>query len=197
MTRRILLLALSASVACSAKEGTTDSANGTSTPAAATPAASSSSGNQDLADISTYKLTMDGIDKFYAAQRNLGLKMKAMSPAEREAAKARGDESTSDLNSSLDDMVVKIDKEPVYAAAVREAGLSTREYVLVMMSMMQSSMAAGVIKMRPKDNADSLAREMKANPENVRFIQQHEAELAKKQTEMAAEMKKLGIDDSE
>jgi hypothetical protein len=193
MTRRILLLALSAAVACSAKEGTTtDSASGSTTPAAATPAATSSSGDKDLADVTKYELTMAGIDKLFAAQRNLGLKLKAMSPAEREATAMHNDN-----NASMDDMVRNIEKAPAYVAAIREAGLSPREYVLITVSMMQSGMAAGVIKMRPKDNVDSLAREMKANPANVRFIMEHEAELTKKQTEMAAEMKRLGISDSE
>ena len=80
-------------------------------------------------------------------------------------------------------------------SAIREAGLSPREYIVLTVSMMQSAMAAGVAKMRPNDNQDSLVREMKANPENVKFINEHEAELGQKQKAMADEMKKLGLDD--
>jgi hypothetical protein len=77
--------------------------------------------------------------------------------------------------------------------AIREAGLSSREYITATMAMVQAGMAASVLKMRPKDNQDSLIREMKANKDNVRFVQEHEAELNRKQQAMQAEMQRLGV----
>ena len=130
---------------------------------------------------------MDKIDKYIAVQHNLAAKMKSMSPAERQALENRDD--ASDANASLDDMVAKIDKEPVLVDAIKSAGLSTREWVVITMSMMQTAMAAGVAKMRPNDNQDSLIREMKANPDNVKWYNQHEAEITQKTRAVEAEMK--------
>ena len=187
---RHLLLALLALAACTAKDA---SSTGDTASASATTAAASTSGGDDLADVQGYRLSMDKIDKFMAAQRNLALKVKDMSPAERQAMKDRAPESEN-ANQSLDEMARRIESEPVMNAAIRDAGLSAREYSLIAMSMLQSAMAAGVLKMRPNDNADSLVREMKANVDNVKFMQQHEAEIQRKQQELAAEMKRLGVE---
>ena len=147
-----------------------------------------SKGDAELADVQSYRLSMDKIDKMLAAQRILAAKAKAMTPAEREAMEARG-ESASDPTESLDDMARKIDGEPMLRDAIREAGLSSREYVLITMSMMQTGMADGVLKMRPKDNQDSLIREMKANPDNIKFYREHQAEITAKSKAIEAEMK--------
>jgi hypothetical protein len=137
---------------------------------------------------------MDKVDKLFAAQRNLGLKMKGMSPAERAAFDST---DISDANASLDATAAKIDRLPPMRDAIREAGLSSKEYITATMAMMQAGMAASVLKMRPKDNQDSLVREMKANMDNIKFMQEHEAELTKKQQEMQAEMKRLGVGEGE
>ena len=183
------LLALAAVVTACAKDGPRDA---DSTVTSTTAAASAQGGDQDLADVTAYELSMDKVDKLFAAQRNIALKLKDMSPEEREAMKARNDADESN-DDSLDETVRKIESEPALVAAIRDAGLSPREYALLTVSLMQSGMAAGVLKMRPNENQDSLAREMKANPANIRFIQQNEAALEKKQKEMEAEMKRLGI----
>jgi hypothetical protein len=185
--RPLALLALAFTVACSK-----DAAPGADTAAPAAASAAPRSSDQELADVTSYRLSMDKVDKYMAAQRNVAVRMKDMTPAERDAVKARM-ESGGDQNESLDQMVRRIEGEPTLNGAIRDAGLSAREYTLLTVSMMQSAMAAGVLKMRPKENQDSLVKEMKANPENVRFIQQNEAELQRKQEAMAAEMKRLGV----
>ena len=157
---------------------------------AAAPASAASSGDHDLENVQGFELTMDRIDRMFAAQRNMALKMKDMSPAEREAFR---NQDMSDPNASIDDLARKFDENPVMRGAIKDAGLSAREYALGMFAMFQSSMAAAVLQQRPNDNADSLIREMKANPKNVRFMQEHQAELTKKQKDMEAEMKRLGV----
>lgn len=159
---------------------------------AAAPSASNQSGDEQLKDIAEYKLTMDKYDKYLAAQRNIALKAKDQSPAEKQAFRQRAD-ARGDANASLDDMVRNIESEPLMSSAVREAGLSPREFTMITVAMMQTAMAASVAKMRPKDNQDSLIREMKANPDNVKFWQSNEAELTKKQKDLEAEMKRLGV----
>jgi len=166
----------------------------------ATPAAAAASGSQppsaqveaDLADVTNYRLSMDKIDKYIAAQKNIGAKAASLTPAQREALQARNDD-TSDPNASLNDMVKRIEAEPMMVSAIRDAGLSPREFTMITISMMQTGMAAAVLKMRPTDNQDSLIREMKANPDNIKFYNANEAEITRKAKEVEAEMKKLGI----
>jgi len=190
MNRRFpLLVAAVMSVAACSKDKTD-----------ATPAAAAASGPQapsaqveaDLADVTNYRLSMDKIDKYIAAQKNIGAKAASLTPAQREALQTRNDDS-SDPNASLNDMVKRIEAEPMMVSAIRDAGLSPREFTMITISMMQTGMAAAVLKMRPTDNQDSLIREMKANPDNVKFYNANEAEITRKAKEVEAEMKKLGI----
>jgi hypothetical protein len=185
----LLLAVLAALTACGGDDAATpgDSATAAAAPAAAAGTAGPSAEAQ-LADVAEYELSMDKYDRFLTAQRNVMRTIGAMSPAEREALQAR---NAGNNNASIDDMVRNLEREPVMTAGVRDAGLSAREYIMITMALMQSSMAAGIQKMRPTDDPDSLARAMKANPANVKFLRDNEAELARKQSELQAEMKKL------
>lgn len=187
-------LVFTALVAMAACGTSADAPAGDSASAAATSASASGgtaqTADEQLADLGAYRLSMDKYDKYLAAQRNIMKKAQALSPSERQAMEARGD-SRSKADGSLDDMVRNVESEPMMVAAVREAGLSPREFTMITMSMMQSAMAAGVVKMRPKDNRDSLIRAMKASPENVSFMSENEAEITRKQNELAAEMKSM------
>ena len=156
-----------------------------------TPAGSAHSAGDDLAALGEYRLSMDKFDKYVAAQRNMIRNASKLSPAEKAAMEARSD-SRDDSNASLDDMARNVESEPAMKAAVREAGLSPREFALIGMSFMQTSMAAGIAKMRPTDNQDSLIREMKANPANVKFLLDNEAELTRKHEALQAEIKRMG-----
>jgi len=75
---------------------------------------------------------------------------------------------------SLADMVRSIERQPQVVTALRSAGLTPREFSVLQLSLMQAAlhhgmMKAGLLKTLPKD----------ANPENVAFMKQHEAELEK------------------
>ena len=198
LSRAALLPALSllALAACGKKDAApADSAGAPA--AAASSASGSSKADADLADVTNYRLSMDKIDKYIAAQRNIAAKMKSMTPAEREAVKARSENRNSDPNASLDDMARTIESEPVMNDAVRAAGLSAREFALITISMMQSAMASSVLQTRPKDNQDSLIREMKANADNIKFYREHEAEITSKTKALQAEMKAAGAANEE
>src|SRR5690348_2254056 len=93
------LLLLIAATACSKDSASSDTS---ASQAAATPSAANAQADEDLSDISKYKLSMDKIDKYIQSQRNLAAKLKSMTPAERQALKDRGE--ASDANASLDDM---------------------------------------------------------------------------------------------
>ena len=186
MLRRVALLApLLLVVACAPDADTAADSGAAAAPAAAAPAST----GDDLADVSAYELTMDRMDRFYAVQRALGTRMAAMSPAEREAL-----DIASDADDSIDDTVRKLEGNATMAAALRDAGMSAREFTVLTAAIMQSGMAAAVLQMRPEANQDSLMREMKVNPANVRFLRENEATLQRKQAELQAEMQRLGLD---
>ena len=178
---RLLFLALLFAAACGPKDEAPPADAG-----ATSGTATAGSSEDDLADVSEYRLTMDKMDKYFAAQRNIALKVKDLSPAEREAI------DIGDANDSLDDMARKMEANPAMRSALREAGMSPREFATHTVSMMQTAMAAGVLQMRPNDNQDSLAREMKASMENIKFFRENEAELTRKQQALEAELRKMG-----
>ena len=154
-----------------------------------TPAAPRSA-ESDMADIASYRLSMDKMDAYYKAQRNLMAAFKKMTPAERDGAKMTMEEGGED---TLDEMAAKYERVPAVKTAIEGAGFSPREFTVMTMAMVQAGMAASVIQMRPNDDADSLAREMKANMDNIRFLQENEAELTRKQKELEAEMQAAGM----
>lgn len=195
-TRLPALLLAVASLACSGNDAAT---TGDSASATASTAASTSGAEQaeiDLADVAAYRLSMAKVDQFLAAQKNIAVRMQAMSPEEREAMKTRSENDDDEANNDdIGDIARKIESEPLVAAAVKDAGLTAREYAVLTMAMVQSSMAASVLKMRPNDNQDSLVKEMKASRENVKFVIDNEAELTRRQQALKAELQRLGIND--
>jgi len=178
---RLLLLAILGS-ACSSKDGPpAESAS-----ADQSEPTSQASAGDDLAEVANYRLTMTNMDKYYATQRNIMLKVKDMTPAEREAMNVgnSGD-------ATLDVMTQRMEQHPAYRSALRDAGMSARQFATHTVAMMQSAMAAGVLQMRPNDNQDSLAREMKASMENIKFFRENEAELTRKQKALEADIRKM------
>jgi hypothetical protein len=165
----------------------------------------------DLKEIASYKLTMETVEKVKVATRAMIAAIKKdpkyqqmlKLDAEIEALEKKDDrteaedaklaalneekeklESASDgplslgQANSLSEMEANIRKSPAIANALQSAGMSPREYSTFMMAMIQASMVAGfkkagMMKELPKD----------VNPENVKFIEEHEAELKAMQAE--------------
>ncbi len=135
----------------------------------------------DMADVTSYKLSMDKVDKFFQAQRNMALKMKKMTPAQQEALSLDG-------SGGMAGMAKRIESSPEWAAAIRDAGLAPREYVTLTMSLLHSAMAASMLQMHPNANQDSLIQVMNASKDNVTFLQQHQAEINAKRAAMEKEL---------
>lgn len=176
---------LAGTVACSSGDD--------ATPAAGTATADAPAGTgDDVADIAAYELTMDKVDRLFAAQRNIALAMNDMPQAERDALEG------ADLSeASLEEFGERLESIPAVEDALEDAGISGREYATATMAMVSAGMAASVLQMRPDDDADSLAREMNANMDNIRFIQEHEAEITQKQQALEAELRGMGALDEE
>lgn len=81
-----------------------------------------------------------------------------------------------DSGKTLSDMAAAIEKEPLAAKALAGAGISARDYAKFLLAYFQAGMVAGMIKQGlvkevPNEMAGSI------NMENVKFVQEHEAEL--------------------
>lgn len=166
-----------------------DDADSADSAAGDAPVADVAGSGDDLADISSYRLTMDKVDRFFDAQLAIARRVKDLPPEDR----APLDEMESSANATLDDMARKLESHPATRDGLREADISAREFATLTMAMVQAGMAASVLQMRPNDNQDSLAREMKASMDNIRFMQENEAELTRRQQELEAELREMGV----
>lgn len=118
---------------------------------------------QDHREISSYVLTEAGLAKFGKATRNLS----AIPGA------CEDDDDDDDANSqSIDAMVAEINAKPGAKEAIQSAGLTPREYVLFMFSMLQNGMAAWALDQPGGKLPPDVSRA------NVDFYKKHEAELA-------------------
>ena len=150
-------------------------------PPAESTSAAQQGGATDLSTVTNYKLSMDKVNKFFEAQRNMAIKLKSLTPAQQKALSLEG-------SGSMEEMAQKLESSPEWASAIRAAGLEPGEYATLTMSMLQSAMAASVLKMRPNDDQDSLVTAMHANMDNVKFVQEHEAEINAKREAMEKEV---------
>lgn len=154
---------------------------------AADPDATPADSRADLVELSSYELTMNGVDRYFEANRNLVAALQTMSPAEREAFESL--EDADDL--SVEGMADRVGRTPAARQAVERAGLSPREYGVIGLAMVQGAMAQVAFMTQPDADPDSLARAMGVNPRNVAFVQEHAQEIAARQQAMAAEMERL------
>jgi len=119
----------------------------------------------DKREISNYVLTEAGLAKFKQATDKL-------SAVPGACAKADDDDDDDDSSSqSLDQMVAKLDAVPGAQAAIRSAGMTTREYVVFMWSIMQTGMSAWA-----QDQGGKLPAGV--SQANVDFYRKHEAAMA-------------------
>lgn len=186
MHLRTILAAAAFALASTACAG--DDADSADSAAGGAPAAEAPSSGDDLTDVSNYRLTMDKVDRYFDAQLAIARRVKDLSPEER----APLEQMESSANATLQDMANRLESHPATREGLREANISAREFATLTMAMVQAGMAASVLQMRPNDNQDSLAREMKASMENIRFIRENEAELTRKQQELESELREMG-----
>jgi hypothetical protein len=179
----------------------------------AAPAAGQAGQDADAKEISSYRLTMDVVNKVAAATRVMITELKK-DPKFQEAAEVDAEieaiekkETTTEADDArleklnarkeelskameglsmgdadtLSDMEARIREVPPLMTGLRAANLAPRDYAKFTMAALQAGMVAGlkkqgVLKEVPKD----------VSAENVKFIEEHEAELQALQKEWAA-----------
>ena len=187
MHLRTMLTSAALALAATACSG--DDTDAADSAAGDSPAAAPASTGDDLTDVSNYRLTMDKVDRYFDAQLAIARRVKDLSPEERAPLEEMG----SSADASRDDMARRLESHPAMRDGLREANLSPREFATMTMAMVQAGMAASVLQMRPNDNQDSLAREMKASMDNIRFMRENEAEIVRRQQELQAQLREMGV----
>lgn len=130
----------------------------------------------DEETLARYRLTETGLAKFTQASRNFI----AIAKADSSALEEQGDEESP---GTIADIAALYDRHPALKRAITSAGMTTREYTTFMMSMFQAGMAAWMVQQQ-QGKFDKVPA---GTPhENIRFYQQHEAELNRIGAELRA-----------
>lgn len=101
--------------------------------------------------------------------------------AKAEQLDQKDDPDDSDVK-TLTDMEKKIDSMPPLATALKQEGMSAREYAKFTLASMQAALAAAVMKMPGAKKALPAS----INPANVTFVQEHEADFKRLQDTYAS-----------
>lgn len=118
--------------------------------------------DKDTREVAAYVLTDAGLAKFTQATQNL---------AAVPGACARNDDDGSN-SQSIDQMVAKLNAVPGAQAAIQSAGMTTREYVVFMFSMLHNGMAAWAVS-QPGGKLPPGTQQS-----NVDFIKKNEARMS-------------------
>ncbi len=119
--------------------------------------------DKDLREVSAYALTESGLAKFAQATKNVST---------IPGACGRQDDDDGDNMKSIDQMVAKLNSVPGVQAAIQSAGMTTREYVVFMFSMMQNGMAAWAVSQPGGKLPPGVSQA------NVDFYKKHETAMA-------------------
>lgn len=119
-------------------------------------------------EVSSYRLTVDGLHKFVQATANL------------EALDENEDwenplENVDPDDLDFDQMVAAMDSHPQVRAALRDAGMDSREFFTFVISMMQAMFGSIAVQM----GGDDALAEMEDGvlKDNIRFVIDHRDEL--------------------
>ena len=138
------------------------------------PALAAPSGDADLRELSRYTLTTADLQKLAAVNANLAKLAKAHENDDE------GDDDGSDTNNeSLDQMAARLARNPEARKAIEAAGLTPRQYSVIMMALFQASFAQYAVEQGA--DAAKVAHDASVNPANIRFVKEHKAELQKLQ----------------
>lgn len=115
----------------------------------------------DAKEVMRYTLTDAGLAKYTEATKNLASLPENPGACDNEDADAE----------SLDEMAAKLDAAPGARAALQSAGMTSREYVLFSMSLLQTSVAAWAA------NEPGGVLPAGVSKANVDFLKKHDGEL--------------------
>ena len=135
-------------------------------------------------EVSNYRLTSAGLQKFLQATQNLH----AIEDESIDLEDRFGDMDEDDVD--LGQIAAAFDSEPLVKNAINGAGLTSREYLTFMFSMIQTMFTATMLEM----GGENALAEMENSvlKQNVQFFREHKAEFEA----MAEAMEAMGEDES-
>jgi hypothetical protein len=119
--------------------------------------------DKDSREVASYALTEGGLAKFTKATQNL---------AAVPGACAKQDDDDGSNSQSIDQTVAKLNAVPGAQSAIQSAGMTTREYVVFMWSILHNGMAAWATS-QPGGKAPPGTLQS-----NIDFYKKHEAQMA-------------------
>ena len=131
-----------------------------------TASVAQNSADRDLSEISSYVLTDAGLAKYTQAVKNLGPLANGMSDH-----CAEGDDDDGESAHSLDETVARVDAIPGVHAAIKAAGMTTREYLVFSFSLFQNGMGAWALDQPGGKLPPGMSLE------NVKFYRAHEGAI--------------------
>ena len=84
-------------------------------------------------------------------------------------------------NGSIDDIVARIERQPEAKAALTKEGLTPRDFAKTLLTLLQAAMIQGFSQ---GGKVDMAKLPPGVNPANIKFVEEHEAELKKLQAAM-------------
>jgi hypothetical protein len=115
----------------------------------------------DAEAVSAYKMTEAGLAKYSEATKRLAALPNACEQEEDDDSGSK----------SLNEMVAQIEATPGAKAAIQSVGLTSREYVLFAMALLQNAMAGWALNQPGGKLPPGVSQA------NVDFVKQHEADI--------------------
>lgn len=185
LSYRLLVPALVAAAIACGGDADTDARPAASSPPAAGGARLGGSSDADVAEVSGYRLTMDAVRRMHQAQLAIYQAMQ-QNPELAQLASMEAEEF------SLDAVEERFSSVPEIRQAIEGAGLSVREYGVIMVALFQASFAQASLEMgAPRD---SVLASTDMNPDNLDFVGEHRDELRRLQEELAVAAREAGGD---
>jgi hypothetical protein len=138
-------------------------------------------GDKDSKAVSAYTLTMPKYKKLMQGMLNIGKAVQKDS--------ALGSAIEDSGNKSLDQMTAAYNAKPQIRNAIAAAGLTSREFAVGLMSLLQTGMSYGLMK-QYKMSADSVHKATGVSTANLEFYRANEAEIDRMTKQMEAQMPK-------
>lgn len=165
MQKLFLAFVLIGPLACGKKDANEGAASTTQTVANAPMSGDAPQAKAGMSDddaLRGYTLTMRKVDAFAAASKAAAAATRGL-PADQAAA-LRQSSSESGSTRSIDDMANSYDHVPPIRDAIKNAGLSSREYALIMFTTMQAMSMEAMTQANPKATLPA-----NMNPVNLEF----------------------------
>jgi hypothetical protein len=143
-------------------------ASGGGAPPAATAAATTSDLHADALELSDYTLTLEELERW-------GTAAAALARLGRENPELKERLSMNVSEASIDAFAERLEAIPEVRDIVEDAGFSPREYAVTTYVVVQSMLGHAAIQQGM--SADAVAEKAGINPENLAFVQKHQAEV--------------------